>query len=497
MTLALDSGPTPRMAERPYAISFAAAAVCVALTDWLFYGVPGKLGLSFPLLLAVLGVIAIAINGSTTAPRRAFALSGLWVALLVAQIEDVGPLSVTMGLLGTALYVIAMTRRHPSSWIRDVGEVLTIPFRGPIQLILNTVSALREARAPKSGWQAWLLSWTVPVLLFAIFLTLFTVANPLIENFVEAIRLDHLAQYVDGWRLWFWVLILCPIWPLIRVRQRTPKGRLIDIPGIPADNFLFGKEAVLRSLVLFNLLFAVDSGLDLTYLWGGVSLPDGTSYAVYAHQGAYPLIATALLAAGFALIAMRPSGPATTSRLIRPLVAVWIAQNVLLVISSILRLDLYVKAYGLTGWRVAAFIWMGLVAIGLVLILVQLVGRKSNFWLLSANAISLGVVLYAYCFVNTPQLVAAYNIEHCREAGGTGPELDLNYLRVLGPAIAPVLYSHRQNPALTASKASDLWRSVSVRPAASSDWRNWSFRAWRLQRYLANNPEATQDGKKG
>ena len=29
------------------------------------------------------------------------------------------------------------------------------------------------------------------------------------------------------------------------------------------------------------------------------------------------------------------------------------------------------------------------------------------------------------------------------------------------------------------------------------EWRNWSFRAWRLKRYLANNPEATQDGKKG
>ena len=35
-------------------------------------------------------------------------------------------------------------------------------------------------------------------------------------------------------------------------------------------------------------------------------------------------------------------------------------------ISSILRLDLYVGIYSLTYWRVAAFIWMGLVAVGLV-----------------------------------------------------------------------------------------------------------------------------------
>ena len=75
-----------------------------------------------------------------------------------------------------------------------------------------------------------------------------------------------------------------------------------------------------RSLILFNALFALQSGLDLVYLWGGASLPDGMSHAEYAHRGAYPLIVTALLAAGFVLIAMRPGGPAEQSRLIRPLV---------------------------------------------------------------------------------------------------------------------------------------------------------------------------------
>ena len=41
--------------------------------------------------------------------------------------------------------------------------------------------------------------------------------------------------------------------------------------------------------------------------------------------------------------------------------------------SSILRLDLYVATYLLTYWRVAAFIWMLIVAIGLVLIVVRIV----------------------------------------------------------------------------------------------------------------------------
>ena len=144
---------------------------------------------------------------------------------------------------------------------------------------------------------------------------------------------------------------------------------------------MFGKAAILRALLVFNLMFAVQTVLDAAYLWGGVALPDGMSYASYAHRGAYPLIVTALLAAGFVLAAMRPGSATSNDGLIRWLVYLWVAQNIVLVISSILRLDLYVGIYALTYWRVAAFIWMGLVAAGLVLIIARIAGGKSNRWL--------------------------------------------------------------------------------------------------------------------
>ena len=57
--------------------------------------------------------------------------------------------------------------------------------------------------------------------------------------------------------------------------------------------------------------------MDFVYLWGGKTLPDGMSYAEYAHRGAYPLIATALLAGAFVLVALRP-GSETESDSIDP-----------------------------------------------------------------------------------------------------------------------------------------------------------------------------------
>ena len=151
-----------------------------------------------------------------------------------------------------------------------------------------------------------------------------------------------------------------------------PAGRWQDEQGptLPkSEHLLFGRAAILRSLIVFNAIFAVQTALDLTYLWGGTALPDGMSYAHYAHRGAYPLIVTALLAAAFVLAAMRKDGPAEGSVWIKRLVYLWTGQNVLLVVSSILRLWLYVEVYSLTELRIAAGIWMALVAVGLVLIL--------------------------------------------------------------------------------------------------------------------------------
>jgi hypothetical protein len=213
------------------------------------------------------------------------------------------------------------------------------------------------------------------------------------------------------------------------------------------------------------------------------------AHAEYAHRGAYPLVVTALLAAGFVLVAMRPGGPVETSQLIRPLVLLWTGQNILLVVSLSLRLHLYVAAYSLTYLRFAAFIWIGIVATGLVLILIQIELKKSNSWLLSASAITLAIALYACRFINTPQLVASYNVEHSREIGRTGPALDLKYLGSPGPQAVPALRAHLEEIPALESAIHDCrynnnywWRPT--------DWRSWSFRTWRLKQYLAKNPEA-------
>ncbi|TIW73295.1 MAG: DUF4173 domain-containing protein, partial [Mesorhizobium sp.] len=129
---------------------------------------------------------------------------------------------------------------------------------------------------------------------------------------------------------------------------------------------------------------------------------------------------TALLAAGFVLAALRPGSETSEDPLIRRLVYAWVAQNIMLVISSMLRLDLYIGIYALTYLRIAAFVWMGLVAAGLALIIARIALGKSSEWLLSANLLTLSATLYVCCYVNFAALIANYNVDHSYEMNGPG-----------------------------------------------------------------------------
>jgi len=298
----------------------------------------------------------------------------------------------------------------------------------------------------------------------------------------------------------FWASILCAIWPLLHVgkRQHAEQALQASLPTISGDyGGLFSDAAILRSLSLFNALFAMQTLMDATYLWAGHALPAGMTHASYAHRGAYPLVASALLAAAFILLALQRERSGRKTPFIRALMLIFVAQNILLVLSSILRLELYLAAYSLTYLRLAALIWMGLVALGLVFILIQIFRNLPNAWLLSANALSLTVTLYLCCFIDMPKLIADFNLAHCREIAGSGPQLDRPYLKNLGPAAIPAidasLAALADSGETTGQSADNFVQSLlSIRGSLAlqfSDvdhsWRAWSFAAWRLGRYLA------------
>ena len=245
---------------------------------------------------------------------------------------------------------------------------------GPFRFFRDAVGVF-NLPALKSGFTVWF----IPVILGGIFLFLLASANPLLEKWISMINPGNTASYVSLSRLLFWVMALvdglalyqCPVASQARGGSEPAEGSHRRRKRGRPDRLLRRRDDPAFADPVQPAVCRSDRPRHRLSL-GQRKLPADISYASYAHRGAYPLILTALLAAGFVLAAMRPGGPAEKSAVIRPLVYLWVAQNVLLVASSILRLDLYVQIYLLTWWRIAAFIWMLLVAFGLLLIVARI-----------------------------------------------------------------------------------------------------------------------------
>lgn len=341
-----------------------------ALADWLFYD--RSIGISAAAFAVALAGGSLLANFTTFRNKPAL-LAGILLLLgLMPAVEELNWISLPFIILTLGVCLQLATNRSFETLGQRILALRNLYVFGPFRLFRDV-----PAMFDRSAAAATVATWIVPVALGGVFVFLFASANPLIEKWIRLIAPDDAGAHLSLSRSLFWIAALSVVWPFIHLQWRSRPTTLIDKTSIdetspidmaaldkalanPAEAAtpepetvfrnagFFGVAAILRSLVLFNLLFAVQTTLDVIYLWGNTALPPDVSYASYAHRGAYPLIVTALLAAGFVLAAMKPGGAAERSRVIRPLVYVWVAQNVLLVVSSMLRLDLYVQIYLLT-----------------------------------------------------------------------------------------------------------------------------------------------------
>ena len=501
------------------------ALVLTILADILFYHRIGEpLGISTPLFTAFVALGSVIAQPRFSA-RHLTPYALLMIVALLALVETVDVGSLLLAVLCLAVFALAAGGRMSSGLIgvSVLGRFLaSAPLAAMRDNLCRRRAALRARQARQRGNPAlssarhWLV-WVMPFILASGFVALLGAGNPILERWLRQLDPLLLLSQLDPARILFWILVPTLIWPFLRPRPRegnhsAPVPTLVarrarSFPSAGWSSLVVGPEAILRALLLFNAVFALQTLLDAVYLWGGLELPEGISYAAYAHRGAYTLIVTALLAAGFVLLALRPGTTAATDRGIRFLVYLWIAQNVALVLSAMLRLDLYVDVYALKHLRLAAFVWMALVAVGLVLICVRIAAARSNAWLVGANLVTVALVFAGSCFVDDNAFIARFNVEHSRELTGEGTSLDVEHLGLLGPTAIPAIdwFLRTKKPNETSSALEQtvfdmetLRERLAERGAArSNDWRGWTFRNWRLSRYLADHPMPTRPQPQG
>jgi hypothetical protein len=443
----------------------------VVLADLLFYGYAP--GLSLALFAGAVLAAAMILSPGRDRLRPALFLA---VAALPV-LEHVQALSLGFLAVGLVVSLVWATNGTRSLAPRALRLLRDLPLRG----LIDGVGLGRQVA--QSGLvtehRRHLRSWAFPAGGGLVLGGLLLQANPVLDQ-----ALGRLFSF-DGsgaslGRPIFWAGAALLIWPLIAAPRAGVAGTPV-LPRLPGPNAL----SVARGLVLFNLILGVQTVMDAVYLWGGADLPEGMTAAEYAHRGAYPLLVTALLAGGFALAA-RPF--AAEDRRLRMLLLLWLAQNVALTVSALLRLELYVEAFGLTYLRLHSAIWMALVAAGLGLTAWQVWRALPNGWLLIRSAGLAVGVLYAACFVNFAALIAAENLRREKYDGA--------YVCSLGPtALAAIWASGREVRVPYGYGGGSA--ACQISPPQIDGWRDWGFRDWRVRRYLEGVAEGVHEDPRG
>ena len=238
------------------------------------------------------------------------------------------------------------------------------------------------------------------------------------------------------------------------------------------------------SLGLLNALFAGFVAVQITVLFGGrhhVLDTVGLTYAQYARQGFFQLVAIAVLVLIVIAGAVRwARADSPRARLLLKVLLGGLCIFSLVVLASALkRLSLYEDVFGLTRLRIsvhAVILWLGLL-FGM-LIVAGVMWRGD--WLPRSITFATGLCMVVFSLVNPEGLIARQNVERLEETG----LVDVGYLQGLSADAVPAL------AALPADVRRCVYEAIYRRLPAEESWRSFNVARHRAADVLDDPPPA-------
>lgn len=175
-------------------------------------------------------------------------------------------------------------------------------------------------------------------------------------------------------------------------------------------------------LLSFCLIYTVFVFIQCRYLFAGANAPlSGSTYAEYARQGFFQLVAVALITLAVALSVILLF---EKQHFIRVLCGYVLLLTLCIVYSAFFRMRLYIQAYGLTRLRVITLWGILVIFAAIIAVLIKMVQpTRRMFAIIAAFTICTWLGLN---YINIDAWIVRYNIAHY-EAGDI-ENLDLSYL---------------------------------------------------------------------
>lgn len=433
------------MSERAPSRIASATLVAASVGAWLLPGTRVGIGLVL-VAVAIAAAIAWATRGSGTALEIVYGT--LAMALVSTSVLRAAPWIIALNLLAVGvLATIAVTGAR--SWALS----LTAPFavmarflQVPRVLVSPAVRYLGDRDL--SHLAPAMRGTVVGSVLLVVFGGLFASADAafariagdvLVPNW-DISLLPYRVTVFFGIALLSGALILTKTAPAIYAPESEPpsSGALWSSPIDRAPRRASVVEWGIPIMVL-DLLFASFVAVQVAVLFGGrrhVLVTEGLTYAEYARQGFFQLLAVAALVLLIVAVVVQVGRPGNRTERItmQALLGVLCCLTLVVLASALVRLQLYEETYGLTRLRVSVhgtIYWLAGV-FGIVLV----AGALWKSALLARTIIAFSATaLIAFTLANPDALIARRNVDRFADSG----RVDLGYLATLSEDAVPAL----------------------------------------------------------
>ncbi len=266
----------------------------------------------------------------------------------------------------------------------------------------------------------------ISIPLVAIILTLLCKADAV---FKEAV--DRILEFIDLENIIGVLITILFVFILSYAIVRYLDEKSIKIED--KEHHVFEPVLAITVTSIITVIYLFFCGIQVVYLTFGnyLTLPEGYTYAQYAHEGFYELLTVCILNLAIVLVTSYFFGE---SKVLKTILTVICVCTYVMIASSAYRMILYVREYDLTRLRV--YVLYGLIVLAILLAGVIIYIFRESFPLFRYGIAILTAAVIILVFSHPTALIARYNIYQMTEKHRV---IDIKHLCRLGTDAIPVI----------------------------------------------------------
>jgi hypothetical protein len=187
-------------------------------------------------------------------------------------------------------------------------------------------------------------------------------------------------------------------------------------------------------LLILNSMITIFNYTDITTVWFSYNW-DGGYLKEFVHLGTYLLIISLLLSIGIVLYYFRGNlNFYKNNSTLKILTYIWLVQNIVLIISLVIRNNIYIHHFALAYKRIGVYIFLIAALFGIYTIIIKVKNKKSYYYIVKNNTIVIYSLFIFLTFVNWDVFIAKHNVNSYKESF-----IEMEYLLDLSDKALPYI----------------------------------------------------------